>query len=591
MPDYIPDEELDILCDEFERESQCQQAPRIEAYLERVSSVRRPQLLYWLLKLQLELEPVQSDRHELMIEELHQQYPGFKQVVNEIAESVLLLGARLPEIPGYTLERLVKQGGQGSVFRALQDRTGQLVAIKLVSTQALNGIPPQHRSQVIARLKKEVRIAASLKHGNVVKIYDAGECPDGFYFIMQLVEGGNLSERAATLNQIEVVKIIRSVADALQEAHASGILHLDVKPQNILFDESANQPLLADFGLARLLQEADDKQAIAGTMGYMAPEQAMGAELDPRADVYGLGATLYYLLTGKTAYGNITLPFTDEQRESWSPTPPRTLNRNINPQLERICMRCLEFDPEARYQNCQEVAKAIDQFTVAEDGLRIAAIGKRTIITSPLFLAINLIVYAQIHWGWAESGSVYEPLIWITMFSMYGVVFFVFSSETKLDKHTPAHLAMESMWAVWLAKMFAAIAVAGSLRLLASGSFLSLDIGDVSPNSHSDFNPIEKAILMCYPMFSALTGFVLATIAPRYWRKLYLGAALCWLYSFVLMSTIAQGSTIAPILYGAGATVLAIVWGIKLRRLARQQTRSQHPIDLDETVDLASESP
>lgn len=583
MRNYIPDEEIDILCDEFERETQSQQAPKIETYLERVSSVRKPQLLYWLLKLQLQLEPIQDGRYELRIEELRQQYPEFKDVVKDIAATVLPLDARLPQIPGYTLERIVKRGGQGVVYRALQDRTGQLVAIKLVSTQSLKRIPPQHRSQVVARLKKEIRIAASLKHMNVVKIYDAGECSDGFYFIMPCVEGGNLSERASALNQIEVVKIIRSIAGALQEAHASGILHLDVKPQNILFDEAANQPLLADFGLARLSQEADDKHAIAGTIGYMAPEQAMGTELDPRADVYGLGAALYYLLTGETAYENVTLPFADEQRESWSPTPPRTLNRNINPQLERICMRCLEFDPDARYQNCQEVAKAIDQFTVAEDGLRIAAIGKRTIITSPLFLAINLLVFAQIRMDWAKGGSAFEPLIWITMFSMYVVVFFVFSSETKLDKHTPEHLAMESMWAVWLAKMFAAIAVAGSLRLLASGlSATSL----VSASS-----PVEDAILMCYPMFSALTGFVLATIAPRYWRKLYYGAALCWLYSFVLMLTIALDLRIAPVLYGAGATVLAIIWGIKLRRLAREQTRSQQSIDLNETIGLARKSP
>ena len=155
-------------------------------------------------------------------------------------------------------------------------------------------------------------------------------------------------------------------------------------------------------------------------------------------------------------------------------------------------------------------------------------------------------------------------------------------AATNLDKHTPEHLAMESMWAVWLAKMFAAIAVAGSLRLLASGLFASSPV---------EASSVEVAILMCYPMFSALTGFVLATIAPRFWRKLYFEAAMCWLYSFVLMSTIALQFRVAPILYGAGATVLALVWGIKLRRLAREQTRSQQSIDLDETIDLASESP
>jgi serine/threonine protein kinase len=462
----------------------------------------------------------------------------------------------------------------------LQDRTGQLVAIKLVSTKALNGIPDHHRSQVVARLKKEIRIAASLKHMNVIKIYDAGECPDGFYFIMQLVEGGNLSERASALSQLEASKVMRAIADALQEAHTAGILHLDVKPQNILFDEVADQPLLADFGLARLSQDADVQHSIAGTLGYMAPEQAMmGVELDARTDVYGLGATLYYLLTGTTAYEHVTFPFTEGQREFWSPKPPRTLNRNINPKLAEICMRCLEFDPDTRYQNCQEFVKAIDQFAVAEDGHRIAKIGTRTILTSPLFLGINLFVFAEIKLGWAGNPWL-ELLIWITMFSMYVVVFFVFSSVGNLGKHTPEHRAMESLWAVWLAKMFAALAVAGSLRLLASGFSVS----------SSTARSVEEAILMCYPMFSALTGFVLATMASRYWRKLYWGAALCWLASFVLMFTIALGYTIAPVLYGAGATVLAVVWGIKLKRLAREQSRPKLSIELNETIEVASQS-
>jgi hypothetical protein len=105
MPIYIPDEEIDLLCDEFERKTQSQQEPKIETYLERVNSDRRPQLLYWLLKLQLQLEPIQSDRFELKFDELRQQYPGFEEVVNDIAETVLPLEVRLPQIPGYTLER------------------------------------------------------------------------------------------------------------------------------------------------------------------------------------------------------------------------------------------------------------------------------------------------------------------------------------------------------------------------------------------------------------------------------------------------------------------------------------------------------
>ncbi len=574
MQKYLPDERIDQLCDEFEHRLQIEQAPSIESYLEQIDSRRKPQLFYWLLLTQLESQLNQGSKHQDLIDDFRNRFPEFEDVIDDAASKIPqpVPEERTPQIPGYTLNHLIKRGGQGAVYRALQDRTGQHVAVKLFSTQELYAIPPDHRSQVVAQLKKEIRIAASLKHMNVVKIYDAGECPDGFYFVMQLIEGGSLSERIPVLGQFEIAKIVRSVAGALQEAHAAGILHLDVKPQNILFDEVSDQPLLADFGLARLAHENRDRPAIAGTLGFMAPEQAMGRELDVRADVYGLGATLYYLLTGSTAYQDVALPFKEEQRDSWLPTPPHDLNRDINQELARICMKCLEINPDDRYQNCQEVARAIDRFAVAEDGRRITRMADRAIITSPLFFVINLLVFLQIRLGWTEIPFL-EPLVWTTMFSMYVVVFFVLTSVSNLDRHTPEHLAMESLWAVWLAKMFAAIAVAGSLRLLA--------FGPSSPTS------VENTVLMCYPMFSALTGFVVAAIAPRYWRKLYLGAAVCFLFSFVLMATIAFVDTpIAPLLYGAGATFLGTVWGIKLRRLAREQSRCESIIDLNETIDL-----
>ncbi|MDG2015278.1 MAG: serine/threonine-protein kinase [Pirellulaceae bacterium] len=579
MQKYLPDEEIDNLCDEFEQKLHSHQVPSIESYLKQVDSDRQSHLLYWLLLIELELQPIQEMQQAALMDNFHERFPEFESVINDVADQFLNLDrtVRLPRIPGYTLDRLIKRGGQGAVYRALQDQTGQRVAIKLVSANELEVIPADYRSQAVSRLKKEIRIAASLKHMNVVRIYDAGSCSDGFYFVMQLIEGGNLCERISVLGQFEISKIIGSVADALKEAHAAGILHLDVKPQNILFDEVTDQPLLADFGLARLSHDAEDRLAIAGTLGYMAPEQAMGTAVDVRADVYGLGATLYFLLTGRTAYQDVALPFNEEQRESWLPTPPQALNRDINQELARICMKCLAFDPHDRYQNCQEVAWAIDRFAAAEDGRRIARMGDRAIITSPLFLIINLLVFLQIQLGWTRIPSL-EPLIWITMFSMYVVVFFVLKSVSNLDRHTPEHLAMESLWAVWLAKMFAAIAVAGSLRLLA--------FGPLSPTS------VENTVLMCYPMFSALTGLVVATIAPRYWRRLYIGAAVCFLFAFVLMATIAFVKLpIAPLLYGAGATCLGVIWGIKLRQLAREQSRSDKTIDLNETIELTQTAP
>jgi hypothetical protein len=184
----------------------------------------------------------------------------------------------------------------------------------------------------------------------------------------------------------------------------------------------------------------------------------------------------------------------------------------------------------------------------------------------------------QINLGWANKVAL-EPLIWITMFSMYGVVFFVFGSLSRLDMHSPEHLAAESLWAVWIAKCFAAIAVAASLRLMASHT---AELG-----GEAAFSPAEQAMLMSYPMFSALTGLVLASMAPRYWRPLYGLAALAWVNSILLMWTVTQASTMAPALYGALATSLAFLWGLKLKQLSREQATTG-PVELDPTVELPS---
>jgi len=466
----------------------------------------------------------------------------------------------LPLIPGYTTGGLIQRGGQGAVYCATQDRTGQQVAIKLISAAHLQQFRGNDRRRIIAQLDKEIRIAASLNHPNVVKIYDAGECEDGFYFIMQFIPGGTLADRAPALNQIDAARIINSVANALQQAHAAGVLHLDIKPHNILIDELTLQPLLADFGLARLSQESPDANQIAGTPGYMAPEQAMGTDLDVRTDVYGLGATLYFLLTGTTAYKNVKLPYSKDQHKLWLPKPPREIRRGVNSDLAKICMQCLAFEPGDRFRNCHEVTQAISRFAETEDGRHIAKIGAATILTSPLFLIINALVYVQIIWGWA--GTFFEPLIWLTMFSMYAVVFSVFGSISKLDRQSPEHVAVESLWAVWLAKFFAAMAVAGCLRLMASG-------GTSSPDGAEQ---TAGAILMCYPMFAALTGFALAAIAPRYWRPFYGAAILCWICSVVLMWTITMQLSLAPVIYGGAATCIAAIWGLKLRQLAHEQT-------------------
>ena len=558
MSDYPITSKIDQLCDRFERDYRENGQPLIADYLAEVEANEKKALVFWLLKLHHQLESNAEKRQE-WLKSLRSDFPEYTPITDEFDTPARRVEQVFPQIPGYTLQRVIDTGGQGTVYEAIQERTGQPVAVKLVSAEQLDRFPGHLRKQHIERFDQEIRVASSLRHRNVVRIYDAGESDAGYYFIMQLIEGGSLASRISDLTQLEAAKRVEAIAGAVQEANTAGILHLDIKPQNILFDEVSNQPLLTDFGLARLFQEGTGENAIAGTLGYMAPEQAMGSRVDPRTDVFGLGATLYYLLTGRVPYEGVSLPYTDKQREQWQAKSPRTYNRNITVQLEKICLKCLEIDPKDRYQNCQELAEALQRFTEVEDSLHIVSLSNRTLLTSPALLLVNLLVFIQLQLGWGKSPYL-EPLVWGTMFLMYAVVFYVLRALQQSETSIGQRLVSESLWAVWTAKMYAAIAIAVSLRLLVTDfSFM--------PEPESNRSP-ENAILMCYPMFSALTGFLLASIAPRFWKKLYWGAAICWLGSILLMFTIAFQLKIAPLVYGSGSTLIAISWGFYLRRLA-----------------------
>jgi serine/threonine protein kinase len=558
MPNYPITSKIDQLCDRFERDYRENGQPLIADYLAEVAAEEQTALIFWMLKLHHQLE-TDATKRQRWLKSLRCDFPRFESVIHEFDEPKLQVEQVFPQIPGYTLQRLIDTGGQGTVYEAIQERTGQRVAIKLVSAEQLGRLPIQLRKQHIERFDQEIRVSSSLRHRNVVKIYDAGESNAGYYFIMQLIEGGSLASRLSDLTQFEAANRVEAIAGAVQEANTAGILHLDIKPQNILFDEVSNEPLLTDFGLARLFQDETGENAIAGTLGYMAPEQAMGAAVDPRTDVYGLGATLYFLLTGRVPYQGVSLPYSADQREQWQAKPPRTYNRNIAVQLEKICLKCLEIDPRDRYQNCQELAEDLQRFTEVEDSLHIVSLSNRTLLTSPALLLVNLLVFVQLQLGWGKSPYL-EPWVWGTMFLMYPIVFYVLRALQRSETSIGRRLVSESLWAVWTAKMYAAMTIAASLRLLVTDfSFIP------APESHR--SP-ENAILMCYPMFSALTGFLLASIAPRFWKKLYLGAAICWLGSILLMFTIAFQLKIAPLIYGWGSMLIAISWGFYLRRLA-----------------------
>src|SRR6266568_1627400 len=278
--------------------------------------------------------------------------------VKEAVRAATMLG----ELGDYELLEEIGRGAQGVVFRARQKSLNRIVALKVISLG-------QWASKAhLKRFRREAEAAASLDHPSIVPIYEVGERDGSCYFSMKFVEGGQLDEvsRRTPVSIRQAVELIAKVARTVHYAHDHGILHRDIKPGNILLD-AKGEPLLTDFGLARLVEAESTitrtREAL-GTPSYMAPEQAAGeyTKLSNASDVYGLGAVLYQLLTdhppfaGGTTYETIKLLLDTEPRQ------PRLLNPKIDRDLNIICLKCLEKDPQRRYPSALAFAEDLEHW-------------------------------------------------------------------------------------------------------------------------------------------------------------------------------------------------------------------------------------
>lgn len=267
-----------------------------------------------------------------------------------------------PPIPGYEMIRQVGQGGMGVVFKARELKLNRLVAIKMI----LGGLYAE--AGQLARFHTETRAVAQLHHPNIVQIYEVGEFEGRPYCAFEFVAGGNLAAKAYRnpMTPRDAAGLGDQLARAMHSAHQQGIVHRDLKPENILITPEG-MPKISDFGLAKRL-EADKGQtqtgSILGTPSYMAPEQASGKTRDvgPEADVWALGAVLYYLLTGRPPFHGATMLDTLEQVRTKEPTPPRRLQPKLPLDLETICLKCLEKNPRNRYSSALALAEDCRRF-------------------------------------------------------------------------------------------------------------------------------------------------------------------------------------------------------------------------------------
>ena len=265
----------------------------------------------------------------------------------------------------YTLVREVGRGAMGVVYEAEQDHPRRHVALKMMRD------PGGASAADAARFKNEAQAAADLDHPNVVPVYEVGECEGQPYFTMKYL-AGSLAEHLPRFAEDPraAARLVAAVARAVHHAHQRGVLHRDLKPSNVLLD-GEGRPHVADFGLAKRLEsdaELTQSGALVGTPNYMAPEQAAGRRgaVTTATDVYGLGAVLYALLTGRPPSGGGTVLDVLERVRTRDPDPPRRLNPRVGRDLQTVCLRCLEKDPARRYASAAELADDLDRWLAGE---------------------------------------------------------------------------------------------------------------------------------------------------------------------------------------------------------------------------------
>lgn len=293
----------------------------------------------------------------------------------------------------YQLLDELGSGGMGVVYKARQEGLNRTVALKMVRSGFLAS------ERELQRFQNEAEAIALLDHTNIVPIYEVGQCGGQRYFSMKLITGGSLSSQLDDFRTCPraIARLIITIAHAVHHAHLRGILHCDLKPANILIDEDG-RPHVTDFGLAKrvdLEASLTGTNSIMGTPPYMAPEQAAGQRTNftTATDVYGLGAVLYALLTGRAPFVEQSVLETLNQVRERNPDLPSKYNPDVPQDLETICLKCLEKDPQRRYESAQDLADDLERWLAREP-----------IVARPVGSAVRL-------WMWCKRKPAYAGLV------------------------------------------------------------------------------------------------------------------------------------------------------------------------------------
>jgi serine/threonine-protein kinase len=321
----------------------------------------------------------------------------------------------------YQIIEELGKGGMGKVYKALDTEIKEKIALKLINPE----ISADKRT--IERFQNELKFARKISHRNVCRMYDLNKEEGSYYITMEYVSGEDLKSMIGMMGQLsagKAISVAKQVCEGLTEAHRLGVVHRDLKPQNIMIDKEGNARIM-DFGIARSLKAKGITGAgvMVGTPEYMSPEQAEVKEIDQRSDIYSLGIILYEMVTGRVPFEGETPLGIAMKHKGEEPPDPREFNSQIPEDLSRVILRCMEKDKEKRYQSAGEVRSELENI---EKGIPTTerVIPKRKPITSkeitvtfglkklliPALVAVVLIVIALIVWQpWSQKEAVPIP--------------------------------------------------------------------------------------------------------------------------------------------------------------------------------------
>jgi serine/threonine protein kinase len=322
----------------------------------------------------------------------------------------------------YEIIEMLGQGGMGKVFKAFDRKISEVVALKLIRPEI--GV----NEKAIERFKNELKIARKITHRNICRMHDLGE--EGFihYITMEHVAGEDLKRfirRAGTLSSGKAIDIAKQVCEGLAEAHRQGVIHRDLKPQNIMIDQDGNAKIM-DFGIARFVDtdRMTGSGVMIGTPEYMSPEQAELKDVDKRADIYSLGIVLYEMVSGRVPFDGETPLSIAMKHKTEKPRNVREWNTQVSAELAAVISKCMEKAPEDRFQNAEDLMEDLDKveqdLSTAErvvprkkpaptKEMPVAFQAKKLIVPAAALVVFGLVTFAVLKFLPKKSGPPSPP--------------------------------------------------------------------------------------------------------------------------------------------------------------------------------------